>query len=108
MWPAPSTPGSRTRWGRDCAARVRRARPDLSRRPRARRHRPAGRLRCALGRLANRGILRAGPAVIVIAAPVGSDLYGLGGNLVLVVVGIVTVAVVDPLAEEPPSALAVG
>jgi predicted PurR-regulated permease PerM len=53
-----------------------------------------------LRRLSQRGILRAGPAAIVVAALVGSDLYGLGGALVMVVVGIFAVAVVDSLAEQ--------
>jgi predicted PurR-regulated permease PerM len=48
-----------------------------------------------LRRLSQRGVLRAGPAVIVVAALLGSDLYGLGGALVLVVVGIFAVAVIE-------------
>lgn len=54
-----------------------------------------------LGRLAQRGVLRAGPAVIVVAAMVGSDLYGLGGALVLIVVGIFAMAAIDAEGEDP-------
>lgn len=54
-----------------------------------------------LRRLSQRGVLRAGPAAIVVAALVGSDLYGLGGALVMVVVGIFAVAVVESLTEQP-------
>jgi predicted PurR-regulated permease PerM len=43
--------------------------------------------------------LRVGPAVIVIAALVGSDLYGIGGTLVAVMAGIVAVAAVDALSR---------
>lgn len=52
-------------------------------------------------RLSQRGVLRAGPAIIVVAALVGSDLYGLGGALVMVVVGILAVAVIESEAEVP-------
>lgn len=59
-----------------------------------------------LRRLSQRGVLRAGPAVIVVAALVGSDLYGLGGALVMVVVGIFAMAAIEaeaePLPSEPP------
>lgn len=61
-----------------------------------------------LRRLSARGVLRAGPAVIVVSALVGSDLYGLGGALVLVVVGIFAMAAVeaetDPGDDGAPSA----
>lgn len=53
-----------------------------------------------LRRLTQRGVLRAGPAVIVVAALLGSDFYGLGGALVLVVIGIFAVAVVDSEIES--------
>jgi predicted PurR-regulated permease PerM len=53
-----------------------------------------------LRRLSQRGVLRAGPAAIVVAALVGSDLYGLGGALVMVVVGIFAVAVIESISEE--------
>jgi predicted PurR-regulated permease PerM len=53
-----------------------------------------------LGRLSQRGVLKAGPAAIVVAALVGSDLYGLGGALVMVVMGIFVVAVIESLSEE--------
>ncbi|WP_421121592.1 AI-2E family transporter [Aquihabitans daechungensis] len=53
-----------------------------------------------LRRLSQRGVLRAGPAAIVVAALVGSDLYGLGGALVMVVMGIFAVAVIESLSEE--------
>lgn len=39
--------------------------------------------------------LRVGPAVLVIAALVGSDLYGIGGALVAVVAGVAVVATVE-------------
>lgn len=57
-----------------------------------------------LRRLSQRGLLRAGPAVIVVAALVGSDLYGLGGALVMVVVGILAVAVIECEVESPAPA----
>jgi predicted PurR-regulated permease PerM len=54
----------------------------------------------AFSALGRRGLLRAGPAVIVVCAMVGSDLYGLGGALVAVVAGIGAIAAVDAL--RPP------
>jgi predicted PurR-regulated permease PerM len=53
-----------------------------------------------LRRLSQRGVLKAGPAIIVVAAIVGSDLYGLGGALVMVVAGIFAVAVIEADAES--------
>jgi predicted PurR-regulated permease PerM len=49
------------------------------------------------------GLLRAGPAVVVIGAMVGSDLYGLGGALVAVVAGIGAIAVIDAARPPQPS-----
>jgi predicted PurR-regulated permease PerM len=43
--------------------------------------------------------LRVGPAIIVIGALVGSDLYGIGGALVAILAGIVLVAVVDVMSR---------
>jgi predicted PurR-regulated permease PerM len=43
--------------------------------------------------------LRVGPAVIVIGALVGSDLYGIGGALVSILAGIVLVAVIDAMSR---------
>jgi predicted PurR-regulated permease PerM len=59
-----------------------------------------------LRRLSQRGVLRAGPAVIVVAALVGSDLYGLGGALVMVVAGIFAVAVIESMTEVDAESLA--
>jgi predicted PurR-regulated permease PerM len=49
--------------------------------------------------------LRVGPAIIVIGALVGSELYGIGGALVAILAGIVLVAVVDAMSRgdgHPP------
>lgn len=54
----------------------------------------------ALTRATERRTMRVGPAVIVIAALVGSDLYGTGGALVAVVGGMLAVALVDAMAAE--------
>ncbi|MCU1371627.1 MAG: hypothetical protein JWO77_2821 [Ilumatobacteraceae bacterium] len=52
-----------------------------------------------LRRLSQRGVLKAGPAIIVVAALAGSDLYGLGGALVMVVAGIFAVAAIEADSE---------
>lgn len=56
----------------------------------------------AFSALQRRGMLRAGPAIIVVAAMIGSDLYGLGGALVATVAGIGAMALIDAL--RPPAA----
>lgn len=43
--------------------------------------------------------LRVGPAVIVIAALIGSDVYGIGGALVAIVAGVLVMAAVHARAE---------
>jgi predicted PurR-regulated permease PerM len=48
----------------------------------------------ATRRLVERPSLRVGPAVIVVAAVVGSDLYGIGGALVAVLAGVLGAAAV--------------
>ncbi len=49
----------------------------------------------ALRRLVEHRSLRVGPAVIVVAALIGSDAYGIGGALVATVAAIVVVALID-------------
>jgi predicted PurR-regulated permease PerM len=58
----------------------------------------------ALARLTRRGVLRAGPAVIVVCAMVGSDAYGLGGALVAVVAGILAIALIESATDDRPQA----
>lgn len=53
-----------------------------------------------LGRLTRHGVLRAGPAVIVVCALVGSDVYGLGGALVAIVAGILAIAAIEAWNDE--------
>jgi putative heme transporter len=53
--------------------------------------------------------LRVGPAVIVVATLIGSDVYGIGGALVALVAGIVAVAMIESAAVGPaPAGLARG
>ncbi len=54
----------------------------------------------AMGRLTRHGVLRAGPAVIVVCAMVGSDVYGLGGALVAIVAGILAIATIEAMSDE--------
>jgi predicted PurR-regulated permease PerM len=51
-------------------------------------------------RLVEARSLRVGPAIIVIAALIGSDVYGTGGALVAVVAAIVAVALIEHAADE--------
>ena len=48
--------------------------------------------------------LRVGPAVIVITALLGSDLYGVGGALVAMFAGVLTVAAVEAWSREQATA----
>lgn len=54
----------------------------------------------AMGRLTRHGVLRAGPAVIVVCAMVGSDVYGLGGALVAIVAGILAIAAIEAMSDD--------
>jgi predicted PurR-regulated permease PerM len=49
---------------------------------------------------------RVGPAVVVVAAVVGSDLYGIGGALVAAVGGVVAMALIEADRSDEPAALA--
>lgn len=57
----------------------------------------------ALRQMVEARTLRVGPAVLVIALLIGSDVYGVGGALVAAVGAVLLVAVLDQLATDEPA-----